>query len=256
MDWYYARDKEPVGPLAEIEFQSLVSGGAVTWETLVWRPGMPRWRRYGEVAEAAAAATDAAGLYRPCAECGRMFPMEEMVSYGPHFVCAGCKPVFFQRIREGVPIRGAFMYAGFWSRAGAKFLDAIIILAVLMGVQTVVGMAMGFTAAMTHRVESDQAPYAITFIFMAILLFSYIAIPAAYNTWFIGKYQATPGKMGLGLKVITPDGSRISYPRALARFFAEVVSYSILLIGYIMAGFDDEKRTLHDRICDTRVVFK
>jgi uncharacterized RDD family membrane protein YckC len=28
----------------------------------------------------------------------------------------------------------------------------------------------------------------------------------------------------------------------------------ILYIGYIMAGFDDEKRTLHDRICDTRVI--
>jgi hypothetical protein len=27
-------------------------------------------------------------------------------------------------------------------------------------------------------------------------------------------------------------------------------------IGFIMAGFDDEKRALHDRMCDTRVVFK
>jgi len=24
--------------------------------------------------------------------------------------------------------------------------------------------------------------------------------------------------------------------------------------GFIMAGFDDQKRTLHDRICDTRVI--
>jgi uncharacterized RDD family membrane protein YckC len=28
----------------------------------------------------------------------------------------------------------------------------------------------------------------------------------------------------------------------------------ILLIGYIMAAFDEEKRALHDRICSTRVV--
>ena len=28
----------------------------------------------------------------------------------------------------------------------------------------------------------------------------------------------------------------------------------ILGIGYIMAGFDEQKRTLHDRICDTRVI--
>ncbi|PYS28021.1 MAG: RDD family protein, partial [Acidobacteria bacterium] len=30
----------------------------------------------------------------------------------------------------------------------------------------------------------------------------------------------------------------------------------ILLIGYIMAAFDPERRALHDRICNTRVVLK
>jgi uncharacterized RDD family membrane protein YckC len=35
-----------------------------------------------------------------------------------------------------------------------------------------------------------------------------------------------------------------------------IVSGIILLIGYIMAGFDDEKRALHDRVCDTRVIYK
>jgi uncharacterized RDD family membrane protein YckC len=27
-----------------------------------------------------------------------------------------------------------------------------------------------------------------------------------------------------------------------------------LLIGYIIAGFDSQKRALHDMICDTRVI--
>jgi hypothetical protein len=26
------------------------------------------------------------------------------------------------------------------------------------------------------------------------------------------------------------------------------------MIGYIMAAFDDQKRALHDRICNTRVI--
>jgi len=29
----------------------------------------------------------------------------------------------------------------------------------------------------------------------------------------------------------------------------------IFMAGYIMAALDDEKRALHDRICDTRVVY-
>jgi uncharacterized RDD family membrane protein YckC len=33
-----------------------------------------------------------------------------------------------------------------------------------------------------------------------------------------------------------------------------MLSAMILYIGYIMAGFDSQKRALHDMICDTRVI--
>jgi uncharacterized RDD family membrane protein YckC len=60
--------------------------------------------------------------------------------------------------------------------------------------------------------------------------------------------------MALSLKVVRADGSKVSYMRAFGRAAAEIVSGILLLIGYIIAGFDDEKRALHDRMCDTRVV--
>jgi uncharacterized RDD family membrane protein YckC len=72
----------------------------------------------------------------------------------------------------------------------------------------------------------------------------------------LGRFGATLGKMACGLQVVTPYIDKITYMRALGRFFAEMVSYIILGIGYIMAAFDDEKRALHDRICSTRVVKK
>jgi uncharacterized RDD family membrane protein YckC len=62
--------------------------------------------------------------------------------------------------------------------------------------------------------------------------------------------------MACGLKVVTPEGDKITYLRAFGRYFAKIVSSLTLLIGFIMAAFDDEKRALHDRICDTRVVRK
>ena len=64
------------------------------------------------------------------------------------------------------------------------------------------------------------------------------------------------GKMACNLKVVVEDGSQITYLRALGRHFAKWISSMILAIGFIMAAFDDEKRTLHDRICETRVVRK
>jgi uncharacterized RDD family membrane protein YckC len=70
----------------------------------------------------------------------------------------------------------------------------------------------------------------------------------------VGKFAATPGKMACKLKVVLPEGDRVSYARAIGRHFAKYISGLILGIGYIMAGFDEQKRALHDRICDTRVI--
>ena len=72
----------------------------------------------------------------------------------------------------------------------------------------------------------------------------------------VGKHGATPGKMACGLKVVSPDGGPVSYGKACGRFFAEMLSGLTLGIGYIMVAFDDEKRALHDRICNTRVIRK
>jgi uncharacterized RDD family membrane protein YckC len=75
-----------------------------------------------------------------------------------------------------------------------------------------------------------------------------------YSWFFLKRYAATPGKMALGIKIVRSDGSPLSTGRILGRYFSEMLSTMILMIGYIMAGFDDERRALHDRICDTRVI--
>ena len=72
----------------------------------------------------------------------------------------------------------------------------------------------------------------------------------------IGKYGATVGKMAMKIRVVTAEGQKVSYLRALGRYFAKLLSGMILMIGYLMAAFDDEKRALHDRICNTRVISK
>jgi uncharacterized RDD family membrane protein YckC len=77
----------------------------------------------------------------------------------------------------------------------------------------------------------------------------------AYEVYFLSTRGATPGKMVFGLKVVRADGSGISRGLAAGRYFASWVSSVTLGIGYIMAGMDDEKRALHDRICDTRVIY-
>ena len=249
MDWYYVRDGQQVGPVSEADIQSLVKSGEIRSDSLVWNEGLLDWKTYRELfpVESSIGAPQPppsmeviAGM-RACVECGKTFPAEEMVQYGSAWVCAACKPLFFQRLEEGAPIRGELVYGRFLTRFTAKFLDWTII--------WVVQMVISLTfLRMTGFYPGSGTPV------LQILLQYGFAI--AYVTFFLGKFGATPGKMATGLKVVTPDGRPITYMRAFSRFWGEMLSGIILLIGYIMAAFDDENRALHDIICGTRVVLK
>ena len=250
MDWYYADGKRKVGPISKEELRSLVQAKKIHSKTLVWRQGMKDWQELGKLAKKQESSnqqlhkTSAAGQ-AVCSECGRTFPEEEMISFENAKVCAGCKPVFIQKIKEGMSVAGIMEYAGFWIRFGAKFIDGVIV-----GIS---GWILTIPVGILIPSSKDSS-FAIVIPVLIQLL--NIVIGAAYTTWFLGKFGATPGKMACKLKVVKPDGSMISYPRALGRHFAEWISGIILMIGYIMAAFDDQKRSLHDRICETRVIRK
>lgn len=262
MDWYYMQGEQRVGPIGEEEFKALVAAGTVTPATYVWKEDMENWRPYGELfpSAAPAAQTDATAGFIPtgsfaCAECGDLFMENEMITYGEAHVCASCKPIFFQRIQEGgaAPLAAGLMnYAGFWIRFGAKFIDGI-----LLGV---VQMALSFavTAVIAPAVAPgpNGEPTPMMFAAMGVQQLVGLALAIVFTTFFLGKFGATPGKMACGIKVVRSDGDSLTYGRAFGRYWGDLVTNLTCTIGYIIAAFDDEKRTLHDRICDTRVIYK
>lgn len=249
MNWYYSKMGVQVGPISDKEFQAMVNEGKIQSYTRVWNSTMTDWQEYGQIEGSKpvappneARAADSQGE-ASCSECGRISSQEEMIRYGDAWVCAGCKPIFVQKLKEGVTVAGTMEYAGFWIRFGAKFIDGLIIGVVNMAVSLVLGFTMATSS------DPSQA-----YMIVVISNLLQIAIAAAYTTWLLGRYGATLGKMACKIKVVTPDGGSVSYARALGRYFAEILSAMIFSIGYIMAAFDDQKRTLHDRICNTRVV--
>jgi uncharacterized RDD family membrane protein YckC len=70
------------------------------------------------------------------------------------------------------------------------------------------------------------------------------------------KYQATLGKMVLGIVVTDMNGQRISFGRAVGRNLAKIVSQIILCIGYLMIAFTQKKQGLHDIMANCLVVAK
>jgi uncharacterized RDD family membrane protein YckC len=192
-----------------------------------------------------------------CSECGRQTPPEELARFGDRLVCSYCKNTYAQKLREGVAAPTAMVYGGFWLRFVAVLIDGII-LAIPIGIlEVVVFGAMGLSMARLGPDPTPEDVFAIMgplFGMIGLVSIISIALGVAYETFFVVKYGATPGKMALGLKVVRPDGSMLTAGRAAGRYFGKMLSGMIMYIGYIMAGFDDQKRSLHDRICDTRVI--
>jgi uncharacterized RDD family membrane protein YckC len=247
MTWNYLEGNEQRGPVTDADFEALVRSGKIGDDTYVWHEGMAEWKPYGQVKGPAAGtsppAVAAAGQV-VCAECGRTFPPDQVIRHGNVFICAACKPVFLQKLKEGVAVHGLLNYAGFGIRFGAKFLDGII-LAVPV-----------YTVVFAIRASQPSAqPSAARMIISQLIAISF---GVSYYTFFVGKFGATPGKMAAKLLIVNPDGSKVSYAKALARYFAaEYISGCFTLcIGYLMVLWDDERRALHDRICSTRVIRK
>jgi len=75
-----------------------------------------------------------------------------------------------------------------------------------------------------------------------------------YYTVGVSVWATTIGKRAVGLYVLRPDGSKLGPGRAFARYWAPILSALILFIGFLMVAFREDKRALHDLICDTVVV--
>ena len=254
MNWYYVDGEKQAGPVDDAQLEGLLRDGRIQLETLVWHEGMANWQPYSEVRPPPPApplipVVMADSNEAVCAECGKIFNKENMIRYGEAHVCAACKPIFLQKLAEGAKVStGAFNYAGFWIRFGAKVVDSLI-LGIIFGAPLFI---LGFHASISNRSPAANGG----FPFFLLFQIGVYGAGMAYQVFFLGKYGATPGKMFCKLKVITADGGKISYLRATGRFFAEMLSGMICYIGYIIVGFDEQKRALHDHICNTRVVYK
>ncbi len=254
MPWYYEVDRQQRGPVSDEEFTGLVQTGVVRAESLVWKEGWPEWRAYGAVASAGASAGGIAGADTAvCAVSGRVLPKRDMLEFEGRWVSAEHKEEFFQRLREGVSQPGEFVYAGFWPRVGAKIIDIIIISIVNAIAGGLIGGVMG--ALLASRMQDQSQAVGVIVAIQVVAQIVGLLIGIFYSVYFIRKQDATPGKRILGLKVLRADGSSLSKARIVGRYFSEIVSGMIICIGYLMVAFDkEERRALHDRMCDSRVV--
>lgn len=134
--------------------------------------------------------------------------------------------------------------AGFWNRAVAIFIDAIILTIIMFVIMFTIGFFIG---GMLSDPETVAKISNVGMLINVVIVWLYFAIQES------GEDQATVGKRIMGIYVIDKTGNRISFAQATIRYFSKYLS-SILMIGFIMAAFTKNKQGLHDLIADTLVV--
>jgi uncharacterized RDD family membrane protein YckC len=113
---------------------------------------------------------------------------------------------------------------------------------VLPGVQTLAQMGALSKLAPQQLMTMEIAVY--------LILITYFTVGEA------SAMQASIGKRICGLVVVNADGEGISFPVALARSLAKVVSISFWGIGFISIFWTEHRQTLPDYLAKTYVIKK
>ncbi len=143
-------------------------------------------------------------------------------------------------------------YGGFGLRFVAYLIDGVVLFIFQMIVGIIFGIGMVGTMALDSY-SGNLVGMGMNLIMQLVLLVGYVLY---FSLMESSKNQGTLGKMALGLKVVDRQGQRISFGKALGRYFSKILSVITLGIGYLMIIWDEKKQGLHDKVVDTYVIKK
>ena len=152
-------------------------------------------------------------------------------------------------------------YAGFITRGAALIIDIVIVSVSVIVINWMISLpvtyflnidiqqcvqtpeAYGFIGALTCRF--------ISFSWLLVTLLTaplYFSILMSLNGQTLGKYV-------MGVRVVRLDGRRLSFFQSFLRWIGYFLSAIPLGLGFFMSLVDDRRRTLHDRMVGTCVVY-
>ena len=116
------------------------------------------------------------------------------------------------------------IYAGFWQRFIAGFIDLIIL--IIIEIVLIFIPVIGWIAS-----------FFVTWLYFAIQHSS--------------TKQATFGMRALDIQISNENHQKIGFWRATGNFYLTIISSLILFIGFFMIGFTSRKQGLHNLISRT-----
>ncbi|MCP1372925.1 RDD family protein [Dyella lutea] len=233
MEIWIGRNGERHGPYKEADVRQWLRSGQVAGDDLGWYDGLADWQPLSS-----------------------LFPDElnQATSATPPPFSAAPLP-------EQATTVALEDYAGFWKRFAAYIVDSLVLyipnLMILSAMGGEVGREQLSNAVQNAAGNFDLVMHAYSQYLSANAGTSFVTALVAWLYFAFcesSAWQATVGKLALGIRVTDLHGARISLPRALGRYPAKMLSAIILLFGFMMAGWTQRKQALHDMIAGTLVL--
>ncbi len=157
-----------------------------------------------------------------------------------------------QRFLDTYEYQTEMKMAGFGPRWGALLVDANILLIVIM-------LIFKSVYPMIREAIFEPSELSDSLLVGGGLMY-FLGIPLIgilYQAIFeSSKFQGTPGKIAVKIKVVNKYGSRVSFIQAFGRNLGKILSSFMLYFGFFMAIWTDKKQTLHDQMANTYAVLK
>jgi uncharacterized RDD family membrane protein YckC len=129
------------------------------------------------------------------------------------------------------------VYAGLFRRLVAALYDWLLVIALMM------------VASVPLVAPTDEAITPGNSLYR----FALVVLTTAFFTGFWTRGGQTLGMRAWRLRLVTADGSKVSFARALLRFACACVSAMPCGLGFIWMLFDREQLSWHDRWSGTRI---
>lgn len=140
--------------------------------------------------------------------------------------------------------------ASLWSRMGGAFIDLIFVLLITAVVLIVWGFFIGLNGSELYIPKSESQ-----LMWKARGLLTGLLVDCVYNVLMMaGEKQSTFGQRAVGIKIVKDSGDSIGYGTAIGRWVVSIFSSVLLKIGYLIAVFSKNKKTLHDLVIGTTVI--
>lgn len=135
------------------------------------------------------------------------------------------------------------LYAGFWARAWATFVDTVLVTIVTLPLLLAI-----YGRAYLHSPALVKGPWDF---FISWIL------PGLAIIGFWMAQSATPGKMLIKACIVdAATGGKPTQGQLVRRYFGYLLSALPLCVGFLWAAFDPKKQGWHDKVAGTVVVYR